>query len=58
LKEVIELKKELSESQSNVVKLKEEVGGLKEDLRTVNNNVNRILELIERRERFDTYSDS
>jgi hypothetical protein len=41
-----------------VVKLKEEVGGLKEDLRTVNNNVNRILELIERRERFDTYSDS
>ena len=41
-----------------MVKLKEEVGGLKEDLRTVNNNVNRILELIERRERFDTYSDN
>jgi hypothetical protein len=58
LKEVIELKKELSKSQSNVVKLKEEVRGLKEDLRIVNNNVNRILELIERRERFDTYSDS
>jgi hypothetical protein len=54
LKEVIELKKELSESQLSVVKLKEEVGGLKEDLRTVNNNVSRILELMERGGRFDT----
>jgi hypothetical protein len=29
LKEIIELKKELSKSQSSVVKLKKEVGGLK-----------------------------